>query len=143
MTRQAAFKRFGGHEEQPAQEPARSVAELADLTDTVWRELADGRAAAVNERMNSHAAKVLHVADLESAWVSVEATNGTFSGCEDTQVRTIDHQPVSDDEVAGPLVTATTLLFERGRWHGRIAWDSWDRIAGILIVPAESDDLPF
>ena len=140
MSRQAVFKRFGRPDPHTGAVPVRAVQPLIAATQAVFTDLANGRAAALVEQMTPLAAAVLTVRDMEATWAAVERSDGALMRCRDTTVRTptdagADH--------AGDVVVATTLECESGVWHGRVAWDGWDRIAGILIVPDDRPGLPF
>ncbi|MBC9958015.1 hypothetical protein [Yimella sp. cx-51] len=145
MSRQAVFKRFGKPSEVDGDQPppARPLTSLRTLTEDVFRHLADGHAARLHERMTRHAAAVLQVADLEATWAAAERSTGVLRGFEGTEIRTPDHTPLTTDEATGQVIGVTALVCESGTWHGRVAWDPWDRIAGLLIVPADVPGLPF
>ncbi|MCG8656747.1 hypothetical protein EU513_12345 [Yimella sp. RIT 621] len=140
MSRQAVFKRFGRPDPHTGAAPVRAVQPLIAATEAVFTDLANGRAASLVERMTPVAAAVLAVRDMEATWAAVERADGPLVRCRDLAVRT---PADTGTELAGGVVVATTLECESGSWHGRVAWDGWDRIAGILIVPDDRPGLPF
>lgn len=145
ITRQAAFKRFGGPRDPRTGETMTSTptTDLAALTELVFTRLDAGDYDAVRALMPADVAAVLTRDVVLDTWARAVADTGNLETCRGTRIELPDGSPVTEGEpVLGSVIGHTELVCEAGSWVGRVAWDEQRRIAGLLVV-APGSDYPF
>lgn len=149
ITRQAAFKRFGhpidprtGREMTPRR-PG-SADHLRELTVEVFTHVAAGDYDALADGMAPGVGDVLTRPVVLDTWAAVVAESGGLERCTPVRLE-VGGAPLADEDDVPPglVVGHTTLECEAGSWWGRVAWDAEDRIVGLLVVPVDTERLPF
>lgn len=142
ITRQAAFKRFGGPRDPRtgATMTATPTTGLIGATEEVFARIDSGDYDAVRTRMPDDVAAVLTREVVLDTWARAVADTGNLESCRGTRLELPDRTAVDEGaEVLGTVVGHTELVCAAGTWIGRIAWDEQRRIAGLLVVPPGAD----
>ena len=137
ITRQAAFKRFGGPRDPRTGETmtATSTTDLIVRTETVFVRLDAGDYDALRAQMPDEVAAVLTRDLVLDTWASAVAHAGNLETCRETRLELPDGSPVDEGEpVLGAVIGLTELACAAGSWVGRVAWDEQHRIVGLLVV---------
>lgn len=144
ISRQAAFKRFGGPRDPRTGETmtAASTADLVALAEHLFARLDAGDYDALRRRMPDDIARVLTRRVVLDAWARAVADTGNLEACRGTRLELPDGTAVAEgDDVLGSVVARTELVCEAGSWEGQITFDDQRRVAGLLVVgpprPAE------
>ncbi|MEV5337073.1 MULTISPECIES: hypothetical protein [Actinomycetes] len=145
VSRQAAFKRFGTKGE--AGMMAAPVTDLSDRTSAVFAHLDAGDYEAVRAHMTYACGRALTKRKLMSVWDQIRSDTGRLEACVDSTVQTADGStPLStlaNRHLSNGAIVQVTLHHEAGEWIGRVAYNGFGKITGILIAPPGSRDLPF
>lgn len=145
VSRQAAFKRFGTKSEGAMM--AAPVTDLSDRTSAVFARLDAGDYEAVRAHMTYACGRALTKRKLMSVWDQVRSDTGRLEACVDSTVQTADGStPLStlaNRHLSNGAIVQVTLQHEAGEWIGRVAYNGFGKITGILIAPPGSRDLPF
>lgn len=149
VSRQAAFKRFGGDariSDEGDAMPSQTI-DLMDRTHGVFRHLDSGDYEAVRANMTYTCARALSKRTLRDVWSQVVDDTGRLEACVDTTVQTPDGSTtlgkLANRYLSSGAIVQTTLQHEAGEWIGRVAYNGAGKITGILIAPPGSQDLPF
>jgi len=130
ITRQAAFQRFGRPVDPQTGEPM-SAAPLSDATARA-QQVIDSLSAndwdAVTARFDDAMHSALTANTLAAAWTQTARTVGAFESRGATSVSRSGHV----------TVTNTPLEFEAGELIARVSFQDDGRIAGLFLVPPES-----
>lgn len=149
VSRQAAFKRFGG---LPANESGQGSAsnqriDLLERTTTLFTILQSGDYATVRSLMTYTCARALTKRHLMGVWNSVIAASGRFEGCVEMTAQLPEARStlerLANRHLTSGTVVQTTLRHESGEWLARVAYNGAGKITGIVIAPPGSQDLPF
>lgn len=117
---------------------------LVALTERVFTLLDAGDHPALQELMNEQTARELTRGVVLGTWAQVVAESGNLTGCRETRLEAPDGTVLDPaNATLGLVVGHTTIDCEAGEWWGRVAFDADQRIAGLLVVPIDTPDLPF
>lgn len=145
VSRQAASKRFGTKGE--GEMMAAPVTDLSDRTSAVFAHLDAGDYEAVRAHMTYACGRALTKRKLMSVWDQIRSDTGRLEACVDSTVQTADGStPLStlaNRHLSNGAIVQVTLHHEAGEWIGRVAYNGFGKITGILIAPPGSRDLPF
>lgn len=144
VSRQAAFKRFGG--EAPGVLSGQPIDLLARTTE-IFERLDAGDYDAVRTHMTYTCARALSKRKLLSVWDQVQNDTGRLESCVDATVQTPDGTNVvsklANRHLSSGAIVQVVLRHELGEWIGRVAYNGSGKITGILIAPPDARDLPF
>ncbi len=149
VSRQAAFKRFGGAVAHPEKEMemAEQIIDLMDRTRAVFERLDAGDYEAVRTQMTYACARTLSKRKIQAVWNEVVAETGRLESSSDLTVQTPDganaFSRFANRVLANGAIVQATLRHEAGEWIGRVAYNGSGKITGLLIAPPGSRDLPF
>ncbi|WP_109212366.1 MULTISPECIES: hypothetical protein [Microbacterium] len=149
VSRQAAFKRFGGAVAHPEKEMemARQTIDLMDRTRAVFEWLDAGDYEAVRTQMTYACARTLSKRKIQGVWNEVVTATGRLESSTDLTVRTPDGtnalNKLANRVLANGAIVQATLRHEAGDWIGRVAYNGSGKITGLLIAPPGARDLPF
>lgn len=149
VSRQAAFKRFGGAVTHPQKEMemAEQVIDLMDRTRAVFECLDAGDYEAVRTQMTYACARTLGKRKLQGVWNEVITETGRLESSSDLTVQTPDGtnalSKFANRVLANGAVVQGTLRHEAGEWIGRVAYNGSGKITGLVIAAPGSRDLPF
>lgn len=150
VSRQAAFKRFGGsgaeHDDERHTMSEHTI-NLLDRTEQVFERLNADDYESVRAHMTYTCARALNKRKVMRVWNEVTAATGQLETCADTIVQTPDGTSAlgkfANRHLINGAVVQTTLQHEAGEWIGRVAYNSSGKITGLLIAPVGSENLPF
>ncbi|MGW9628984.1 hypothetical protein [Microbacterium sp. NPDC055521] len=149
VSRQAAFKRFGGAVARPEKEMemAEQVIDLMDRTRAVFERLDAGDYEAVRTQMTYACARTLSKRKIQGVWNQVVTETGRLESSSELTVQTPDGanalSKFANRVLANGAIVQATLRHEAGEWIGRVAYNGSGKITGLLIAPQGSRDLPF
>ncbi|PKI91606.1 hypothetical protein CW368_06735 [Actinomycetales bacterium SN12] len=149
VSRQAAFKRFGGAARDP--DEGHTVSEqthdLLERTRTVFESLDAGDYEAVRSQMTYACARLLSKRKMTGVWNQVVAVSGRLESSAGLTVQTPGGtnalNTLLNRAFANGAIVQTTLRHEAGEWIARVAYNGSGRITGLIIAPPGSRDLPF
>ncbi len=117
---------------------------LIEATERVFTRLDAGDYDAIREWMPDDVASVLTREVVLDTWARAVSETGNLERCTGTHLEASDGSAVEAGEaVLGVVIGSTELVCEAGSWVGRVAFDDQGRIAGLLVVPPGTTDLPF
>lgn len=117
---------------------------LLDLTERAFALLDAGDHATLRALMTEETAQALTADLLLDTWSQAVAESGNLAQCRETRLESFEGVGLDPAEPSlGGAVGATTIVCEAGEWCGRVAFDSEQRIIGLLVVPVGTADLPF
>ncbi|MBD8011985.1 hypothetical protein AB0O65_09560 [Microbacterium sp. NPDC077391] len=149
VSRQAAFKRFGGAVARPQKEMemGEQMIDLMDRTRAVFERLDAGDYEAVRTQMTYTCARTLSKRKIQGVWNQVVAETGRLESPSDLTVQTPDGanalSKFANRVLASGAIVQATLRHEAGEWIGRVAYNGSGKITGLLIAPPGSRNLPF
>lgn len=148
VSRQAAFKRFSTPRTDERTDMAQPTIDLIDRTSEVFARLDVGDYDGVKAYMTYTCARALTKRKLMIVWSDVASSSGRLEECVDSTVQTSDGTNTLGKFanrmlLNGAVVVQTTLRHEAGERLGRVAYNGFGKITGLLIAPPESRDLPF
>lgn len=148
VSRQAAFKRFGGAVARPQEmEMGEQMIDLMDRTRAVFERLDAGDYEAVRTQMTYTCARTLSKRKIQGVWNQVVAETGRLESPSDLTVQTPDGanalSKFANRVLASGAIVQATLRHEAGEWIGRVAYNGSGKITGLLIAPPGSRNLPF
>lgn len=149
VSRQAAFKRFGGAVVNPEEETemAKQTIDLMDRTRAVFELLDAGDYEAVRTRMTYACARALSKRRIQAVWNEVLAATGRLESSTELTVQTPDGTNAlnrfANRVFANGAIVQATLRHEAGEWIGRVSYNGSGKITGLLIAPPGARDLPF
>jgi len=149
VSRQAAFKRFGGAVMRPEKEMEMTgqTIDLMDRTRAVFESLDAGDYEAVRAQMTYACARALSRRKVQGVWNEVVTATGRLEASTDLTVQTPDGtnalNTFANRLLANGAVVQATLRHEAGEWIGRVAYNGSGKITGLLIAPSGARDLPF
>lgn len=149
VSRQAAFKRFGGAVTHPDEEKdmTKQTIDLMDRTRAVFERLDAGDYEAVRTQMTYACARTLSKRRIQGVWDEVVTETGWLESATDLTVQTPDGtnalNKFANRVLANGAIVQATLRHEAGEWIGRVAFNGSGRITGLLIAPPGARDLPF
>lgn len=149
VSRQAAFKRFGGadvHAENENDMVTQTI-DLIDRTRAVFERLNAGDYEAVRTQMTYACARTLSKRKLQGVWTQVVTATGRLESSADLTVQTADGtnslKRFANRILANGAIVQATLRHEAGEWIGRVAYNGSGKITGLLIAPPGTRELPF
>lgn len=146
MSRQAAFKRFGAPLDPGTGVPIQrsGVQHVIGLTERVFRLIAAADYDALAALMDPRTATELPPELIAATWQSALSEVGELVAVRQTRVELADGAVLTEDEeLLGMVIGSTTLEFEAGELHGRVAVAASGKVVGLLIVPLGHGPLPF